>query len=122
MDQSNLTLYAYDQCSTCSKAKKWLKENNIKFKEMPVYDEPPRMDLFYHWVEDLEIPLQKFYNSSGLKYKELNMKERVKTMTLDEQVALLASHGKLVKRPLLTDGDEVLIGFKEESWATALLK
>lgn len=120
MKTDSLTLYCYNRCSTCSKAKKWLRDNQIEFKEEPIYDNPPTTGLFYHWLENKAVPIKKFFNSSGQKYRELNMKDRIKTMTEDEMVALLASHGNLVKRPILTDGDHVLVGFKEADWQAAL--
>jgi len=76
--------------------------------------------MFNEWVFEQGIPVINFYNTRGAKYRELNMKERVKTMTDDELVAMLASHGNLVKRPILTDGQAVLVGFKEDEWASSL--
>ncbi len=121
MERSELKLYAYKNCSTCQKAKKWLIAHGIAFIEQDILEYPPASKYFYHWLDEQNIPLKKFYNTSGEKYRELNMKERVNSMTEEEQVALLVSHGKLVKRPILTDGNQVLIGFKEEEWASVLL-
>lgn len=121
MERSELTLYAYENCSTCRDAKRWLKAHGIAVVERDIYEFPPSTKYFYHWLDDQNIPLRKFFNSSGEKYRELNMKDRIKHLSEDEQVALLVSHGKLVKRPLLTDGDQVLIGFNEEEWTRVLL-
>ncbi|MFZ2256732.1 MAG: arsenate reductase family protein [Clostridiaceae bacterium] len=121
MEHSELKLYAYKNCSTCRAAKNWLKANGIAVDERDILEYPPSTRHFYHWVEDQGIPVKRFYNTSGDKYRELNMKDRVNVMSLDEQVALLASHGKLVKRPILTDGNLVLIGFNEAEWAALLL-
>lgn len=122
MDQTKLKLYAYNRCSTCRKAMAWLKSNGIPFAETDILENPPGTAQFYEWVFEQGIPVTRFYNSSGEKYRELNMKERIPNMTPDELVALLASHGKLVKRPLLTDGKSVLIGFNEAEWASQLLR
>lgn len=120
MDQTNLKLYCYNRCSTCSKAKAWLKKNEISFEEKEIMQFPPTSTMFNEWVFEQGIPVINFYNTRGAKYRELNMKERVKTMTDDELVAMLASHGNLVKRPILTDGQAVLVGFKEDEWASSL--
>lgn len=120
MDRTKLNLYCYSKCSTCRKAMAWLNSNQIEFQEKDIINFPPTSQLFYEWVFEQGLPLKKFINSTGDKYRELNMKERVKTMTEDEIIAMLASHGKLVKRPILTDGHFVLAGFKEEEWAQAL--
>lgn len=100
----------------------WLKSNGIDFVQKDILEDPPGSAQFYEWVFEQGIPVTRFYNSSGDKYRELNMKERIPNMTQDELVALLASHGKLVKRPLLTDGKSVLIGFNEEEWARVLVR
>ena len=121
MERSQLKLYAYKNCSTCQTAKKWLKDHEIAFEEHDIYEYPPTTKQFYHWIDEHALPVKKFFNTSGEKYRELNMKDRVKYMTEDEQVALLASHGKLVKRPILTDGNLVLIGFDEVQWSKLLL-
>ena len=121
MDHTKLKIYAYKNCSTCRKAVAWLKEHDIPFEEQDIYEYPPATASFFHWIDERNIPLKKFLNTSGEKYREFNIKERLPDLTEDEVVALLASHGKLVKRPLLTDGDEVLIGFKEAEWAEVLL-
>lgn len=98
----------------------WLKTNGISFEEQDILEYPPSTRLFYHWVFDQKIPVTAFVNTHGMKYRELNMKDRLLTMSEEELIALLASHGKLVKRPILTDGREVLVGFNEERWAAAL--
>ncbi len=122
MDPRKLTFYAYKKCSTCQKAMKWLKENDLTFEERDIYEFPPESKFFYHWVEEQKVPVKKFLNSSGQKYRDFQMKERLPRMTVDEVIALLASHGKLVKRPILTDGEHVLVGFREAEWNEALLE
>lgn len=121
LNQTNLKLYSYNKWTTCRKAKAWLKSNDISFEEKDIMSGPPTSSLFNEWVFEQGIPVKTFYNSAGAKYRELNMKERIKFMTDDELVALLASHGSLVKRPILTDGTDVLVGFKEEEWQSALI-
>ncbi len=121
LDRSKLTLYAYKKCSTCQKALKWLKEQGIAFEERDIYEYPPEMNYFYHWIEEEHVPVKKFLNISGQKYRDFKMKDRLPRMTEDEVVALMSSHGKLVKRPLLSDGKKVLVGFKEDEWRKALL-
>ncbi|PKK38953.1 Arsenate reductase [Clostridiaceae bacterium JG1575] len=122
MKKDQLTLYAYSRCSTCRKAMAWLDAHDIAYEVEEILDNPPTTTLFHHWLEAQGVALSSLYNSSGEKYRELRMKDRIPTLSLEEQVALLASHGKLVKRPLLTDGNEVLVGFKEPQWAQALLE
>lgn len=97
----------------------WLKSRGIEFTEKDIINFPPTTSLFNDWVFEQGLPLKKFINTTGEKYRELNMKERIKYMTEDELVALLASHGKLVKRPILTDGHDVLVGFREDDYANA---
>lgn len=121
LDQANLTLFAYKKCTTCQKAVKWLKEQGIAYEERDMYEHPPETKYFYHWIEEEQVPLKKFLNTSGQKYRELNMKERLPKMTVEEVVAMLSSHGKLVKRPILTDGEHVLVGFQEVMWKDALI-
>ncbi len=121
MDRSKLILYAYAKCSTCQKAVKWLKDHGLAFEERDIYEHPPETKYFYHWIEEENVPVKKFLNSSGQKYRDFKMKDRLPGMTVDEVVALLSSHGKLVKRPILSDGHKVLVGYQEAEWSKALL-
>ena len=106
----------YPPCSTCQKAKKWLDENHISYTERHIKTENPTYEELKCWYEKSGLPLKKFFNTSGLAYKALNLKEKLSQMTEEEQLRLLASDGMLVKRPLVVDGDRVLTGFKAEQW------
>ncbi len=116
-----MKFYGYKKCSTVSKARKWLKENNIAFEEIDLVDTPPTKDEIKKIYEESGIELKKFFNTSGVKYRELGLKEVLKTATEDEMLDLLSSDGKLIKRPLLVDGKKVLIGFKENEYKENLL-
>lgn len=106
----------YPKCSTCKKAKKWLDDKNIPYDERDIKKENPSYDELYNWQKMSGMPLKKFFNTSGLLYKELNLKDKLPSMSEEEQLKLLASDGMLVKRPLVVGDDFVLAGFKEESW------
>lgn len=106
----------YPKCSTCKKAKKWLDDKNIPYDERDIKKENPSYDELYNWQKMSGMPLKKFFNTSGLLYKELNLKDKLPAMSEEEQLKLLASDGMLVKRPLVVGDDFVLVGFKEESW------
>lgn len=106
----------YAKCSTCVKAKKWLEANDIVYEDRPIVEQPPTIEELKQWVAKSGLPLKKFFNTSGLVYKTLNLKEKLPSMTEEEQYAILASDGKLVKRPIVVQDDLVLVGFKEEEW------
>ena len=110
----------YPKCSTCRKAAKWLKENNIDFDIRDIIDENPSKDELKSWSLNYSLLLPKVFNTSGIKYRELNLKSIVNTSTDDELIDILASDGKLVKRPVLVLEDNVLFGFNEEKWSEAL--
>lgn len=112
-----MLVLVYRKCSTCIKALKWLEEKNVKFDERPIVEENPTYEELKAWYEKSGLPLKKFFNTSGLKYKELGLKEKLKDMSEEEQLKLLATDGKLVKRPLVVGADYVLTGFKEAEWA-----
>ncbi|MFR6290006.1 MAG: arsenate reductase family protein [Peptococcaceae bacterium] len=112
----------YPKCSTCQKAKKWLEANDVEFVSRHIVEENPKADELVFWIKRSGLPVKKFFNTSGMKYKELGLKDKLPTMSPEEQIVLLASDGMLVKRPLLIDDDTVLVGFKEEQWAEALKK
>lgn len=116
-----LLLY-YPKCSTCQKAKKWLDGKNIDYKERHIVEEKPSYEELSAWYEVSKLPLKKFFNTSGLLYKEMKLKDKLSTMSEDEQLRLLATNGMLVKRPLVIDGDIVLVGFKEAEWSETLQK
>lgn len=106
----------YPKCSTCKKAKAWLTENGVAFDDRHIVEDNPTAEELKAWWEKSELPLKKFFNTSGLVYKEQNLKERLPNMSEEEQLALLATNGMLVKRPLVIGEDFVLIGFKEAEW------
>ena len=110
----------YPKCSTCQKAKKWMGEHNIEYTERHIGDENPSYDELKEWYRKSDLPLKKFFNTSGLLYKELQLKDRLSTMSEEEQLQLLASNGMLVKRPLIVKDDIVLVGFKEAEWMEKL--
>ena len=111
----------YPKCSTCRKAKKWLDEHNAEYTERHIADKKPTYDELKEWHDKSELPLRKFFNTSGLLYKEMKLKDKLPTMSEDEQLKLLATNGMLVKRPLLIDGNTVFVGFKEAEWAEIIL-
>ena len=111
----------YPKCSTCRKAKKWLDEHNVEYTERHIADEKPTYDELKEWYEKSRLPLKKFFNTSGLLYKEMKLKDRLPSMSEDELLRLLATDGMLVKRPILVTGDKVLVGFKEAEWAEIIL-
>ncbi len=109
-------LIAYPKCSTCQRAKKWLDENNIPYEERHIVEKKPTASELKEWIERSGVPLKRFFNTSGMLYKELKLKEKLPAMGEEEQIQLLASNGMLVKRPLVIAKDFVLIGFKPEAW------
>ncbi len=111
----------YPKCTTCQKAKAWLEENKIKYDLRDIKENNPTLDEIKEWHTKSGLPLKRFFNTSGLLYKSLNLKEKLPTMTEDEQYELLSTDGMLVKRPILIGDDFVLVGFKEKEW-TDLLK
>ena len=110
----------YPRCSTCQKAKKWLEEKGLDVEERNIKDDRPTWEELRAWHRQSGLPLKKFFNTSGLLYKELQLKDRLPAMGEEEQLALLASDGMLVKRPLLIGDGFVLVGFKEADWASTL--
>ena len=112
----------YPKCTTCQKAKKWLDDNKIKYEFRDIKLDNPTLDELTEWHKKSELPLKKFFNTSGLLYKSLDLKNKLITMSEDEMLKLLASNGMLVKRPLLIGDSFVLVGFKEAEWDAALSK
>lgn len=108
----------YPKCSTCQKAKKWLEQNNIEFIERNIITETPTVEELTEWVQKSGQDIKKWFNTSGLKYKELNLKDKLANITHKEKINLLASDGMLIKRPLLISEKDIFIGFKEEKWNT----
>ena len=111
-----MLVLVYRKCSTCLKALKWLEEHNVEFEERPIVDENPSYEELKVWYEKSGLPLKKFFNTSGLLYKEMGLKDKLGDMTEDEQLKLLATNGMLVKRPLVVGENYVLTGFREKEW------
>ena len=111
----------YPKCSTCRKAKKWLDEHNAEYTERHIADKKPTYDELKEWHEKSRLPLKKFFNTSGLLYKEMKLKDKLPSMSEEEQLRLLATNGMLVKRPILVTEDKILVGFKEAEWAEIIL-
>ena len=107
----------YPKCSTCQKAKKWLDEHEITYTDRHIVEQNPSYEELKEWHEKSGLPLKKFFNTSGLLYKEMKLKDRLPEMSGDEQLKLLATNGMLVKRPLIVDGSTVITGFKEKEWS-----
>lgn len=112
----------YSKCTTCQKARKWLDDNQIKYELRDIKFDNPTLDELTEWHKKSGLPLKKFFNTSGLLYKSLDLKNKIPAMTEDEMLKLLASDGMLVKRPLLIGDDFVLVGFKETEWSARLTK
>lgn len=118
-----MTLFLeYPKCTTCKKAKAWLMENGVEFTDRHIVEENPTEEELKEWIGKSGLPLKRFFNTSGMKYRELGLKDRLSDMTEEEQTALLATDGMLVKRPLLIGEDFVIPGFKEAAWKEALNK
>ena len=116
-----MTFLCYNKCSTCKKAQAWLNDNGIAYTLRDIKTENPTEAELRAWHEKSGLPLKKFFNTSGLQYKALQLKDKLPTMTEDEMFALLATDGMLVKRPMIVTAETVLVGFKEADWE-ALLK
>lgn len=111
-----MIILQYPKCSTCKKAIKYLEENNIKYTKRDIVQENPKKDELKKWIIQSGKDIKCFFNTSGIKYRQLNLKEKLKKMTNEEKISILSKDGMLVKRPLLIEDDKVLIGFKEEEW------
>lgn len=110
----------YSRCSTCKKAEKWLEENKIVFAKREIVEEIPTKEELKTWLEMSKKEIKSFFNTSGIKYKELNLKDKLSQMTEDEKLNLLSSNGMLIKRPILVTDNKVLLGFKEKEWTENL--
>lgn len=111
-----LTFFQYPKCSTCRKAKKFLDSHGISYEERHIAEEPPTVGEIEKLIRVSGLPIQKFFNTSGQVYRKLELSKRLPNMTDEEKRKLLTSDGMLVKRPILTDGKSVTVGFKEEEW------
>ncbi|QKG83512.1 arsenate reductase family protein [Kroppenstedtia pulmonis] len=112
----SLTLYQYPKCGTCRKAKKYLESKGIHFETKHIVEEPPAREELEMMVRQSGLDIKKFFNTSGRRYRELQLKDRLKEMREEEMLDLLSSDGMLLKRPILTDGKQVTVGFKEETY------
>ena len=111
----------YPKCTTCQKAKKWLDENKIEYKLRDIKEDNPNYEELSAWYKKSGLPLKKFFNTSGLLYKSMELKDKLPNMPEEEQLKLLATDGMLVKRPLVIGDDFVLVGFKESEWSEKLI-
>ena len=110
----------YPKCTTCQKAKRWLDENNIEYTERHIVENNPSYDELKQWYEKSGLELKKFFNTSGLLYKEMQLKNKLPEMSEEEQLRLLSTNGMLVKRPIVVGNDTVLVGFREAQWTEQL--
>ena len=116
-----MLVLVYRKCSTCLKALKWLEENHVDFVERPIVEEHSTYEELKQWYAKSGLPLKKFFNTSGMLYKEMGLKDQLPGMSEEEQLKLLATNGMLVKRPLVVGDDFVLTGFREKEWEEKLL-
>lgn len=112
----SLTFYWYPKCGTCRKAKKWLDDHHLSYKEIHIVDSPPSKEDLQGLYQKSGLDLKKFFNTSGQKYRELGIKDKIKSATDDELLEILATDGMLIKRPILTDEEKVTVGFKEDEF------
>lgn len=110
----------YPKCSTCQKAKKWLTAHEVEFEDRHIVEAKPTEEELKTWITRSGLDMKKFFNTSGLKYKELGLKDKLPGMSDEEKIQLLATDGMLVKRPLVVSDDFILVGFKEKEWEAAL--
>ena len=115
-----LLFVEYPKCSTCQKARKWLTDQGLEFQDRHIVEENPKKEELETWYKESGLPLKRFFNTSGNKYKALHLKDRLPSMTEEEQLELLATDGMLVKRPVLVGQDFVVTGFKEKEWREKL--
>ena len=116
-----MILIEYPKCSTCRKARKWLDDNGIAYTRRDIVNDRPTYEELRAWHEVGALAVRKFFNTSGMLYKEMGLKDRLAEMSDDEQLRLLSTDGMLVRRPLVVSGSTVLAGFKEDEWAEKLL-
>ena len=116
-----MLVLVYRKCSTCLKALKWLEDNNVQFEERAIKEQNPTYEELKEWYQKSGMPLKKFFNTSGLLYKDMGLKDKLPTMMEEEQLRLLATDGMLVKRPLVVGKEFVLTGFKEKEWEEKIL-
>ena len=115
-----MVFLCYNKCTTCQKARKWLEEKGIAYEERPIKEQNPTAEELQQWHQRSGLPLKKFFNTSGLLYKSLGLKDKLASMSEQEQYDLLATDGMLVKRPMLIEDDFVLVGFRQPEWEAKL--
>lgn len=115
-----ITVLCYERCSTCKKALDWLKEQDLEYEVRPIKEQNPTKEELTKWYRQSGLPLKRFFNTSGNLYKEMKLKDKLPDMSEEEQLALLATNGMLVKRPLVVTKDHILTGFKEDEWKVLL--
>lgn len=113
---NNVLFIEYPKCTTCRKAKKWLEDHGVSFTDRDIKEDNPSADELKQWHQRSGLPLKRFFNTSGMLYREMGLKDKLGGMSEEEQLELLASDGMLVKRPLLITGEKVLAGFREKEW------
>ena len=111
-----MLVFHYPKCSTCVKARKWLRDKNVEFTEKNIVEETPSVEELKKVLEHSDLPIKKLFNTSGMLYRELNIKEKMDTMSDDEKLKLLSENGMLIKRPIVLGDDFALVGFKESEW------
>ena len=116
----NVLFMEYPKCSTCQRAKKWLQAHEFSFEDRHIKDDRPTASELKEWIARSGLPVRKFFNTSGMVYKELGLKDKLPNMSEDEMIEVLASDGMVVKRPLIVGSDFVLVGFKEQEWEARL--
>ncbi len=112
----NRLFIEYPKCSTCKRAKKYLEEHGVDFTDRHIVEDNPTAEELKAWIDRSGYPVKKFFNTSGMKYRELGLKDKLPEMSEDAQIQLLASDGMLVKRPLIVEENRILVGFKEKEW------
>ncbi len=111
----------YPKCTTCKKAKKWLDDHGIEYTDRHIKEENPTYEELEKWTQQSGLPLKKFFNTSGMLYREMQLKDKLPDMTDEEMLTLLSGDGMLVKRPLIVDGEKIIVGFREKEWEEKLL-
>lgn len=121
MQATEPKIYCIDRCTTCKKAFKWLSDNHVEYEKIDVYDNPPTYEELLEYFKESPLPSRRFFNTSGVVYREMKLKDKVSDMNDEERAKLLASDGRLIKRPLLVTKDQVIPGFNEKLWEEALV-
>lgn len=113
-------IVCYPKCSTCKKAENWLKENNIEYDYRDIKGQNPTIEELKIWINQSGLPVRRFFNTSGILYREKNMKDKIMSLPINELIEILASDGMMVKRPILISEDNILVGFREKEWEEIL--